>query len=252
MAAAIKPGAEKEIKVTEHEPPITQEYLSSIRLWGRPTDPYSDNLEMPALTDDSDNDEPAPNKRHRYSASTAATSCGSSSSESDADSDDEQESFIQALRATYCSRMNDRLDPPAKIPTNAPPYTTINACIARSVGREEMNASVRALKSKTTAWAKLRDQNVWDTTCYKNYHQVMYEAKIAGKYIHIGKLFGLCVEKSSELPDDDIRKKFKCRVAFQSNRVVDQNMDEAQFQDFGSALATVEASRLYYERDAAR
>ena len=72
----------------------------------------------------------------------------------------------------------------------------------------------------------------------------MYEAKSAGKYIHIGKLLGLCVEKGSELPDGDERKKYKYRVVFQGNRVVDQNMDEAQFQDLGSAPATVEASRL--------
>lgn len=50
--------------------------------------------------------------------------------------------------------------------------------------------------------------------------------------------------KNSELPDGDDRKKYKYRVVFQGNRVVDQNMDEAQFQDLGSAPATVEASRL--------
>ena len=72
----------------------------------------------------------------------------------------------------------------------------------------------------------------------------MHEAKHAGKYIHIGKLFGICVEKGSELPDGDERKKYKYRVVFQGNRVIDQNMDEAQFQDLGSAPATVEASRL--------
>ena len=70
------------------------------------------------------------------------------------------------------------------------------------------------------------------------------DAKKNGREIHIGKLFGLCVEKGSELPDDDPRKKYKYRVVFQGNRVVDQNMDEEQFQDLGSAPATVEASRL--------
>ena len=39
-------------------------------------------------------------------------------------------------------------------------------------------------------------------------------------------------------------KKYKGRVVFQGNRVVDQNMDEPQFQDLGSAPATVEATRL--------
>ena len=61
---------------------------------------------------------------------------------------------------------------------------------------------------------------------------------------HLGALFGICVEKGSELPDGDPRKKYKYRVVFQGNRVVDQNMDEAQFADLGSAPATVEAARL--------
>ena len=58
------------------------------------------------------------------------------------------------------------------------------------------------------------------------------------------ELFGICVEKGSELPDGDERKKYKSRAAFQGNRVIDQNMYEAQFQDLGSAPATVESSRL--------
>ena len=61
------------------------------------------------------------------------------------------------------------------------------------------------------------------------------EARRSGKYVHLGKLFGICVEKGSELPDGDSRKKYKYRVVFQGNRVVDQSMDEAQFQDMATA-----------------
>ena len=57
-------------------------------------------------------------------------------------------------------------------------------------------------------------------------------------------MFGICVENGSELEDGDPRKKYKYRVVFQGNRVVDQNMDEAQFQDMGSAPDTMEASRM--------
>ena len=60
---------------------------------------------------------------------------------------------------------------------------------------------------------------------YKNFHAVRYEAQKNGMEIHPGKLFGSCVEKGSELPDDDVRKKYKYRVVFQGNRVVDQNLD---------------------------
>ena len=84
-----------------------------------------------------------------------------------------------------------------------------SACIARSVEKDELTNNTKALKAMDTEWGKLWGQKVWDATIFKNYHQVMYEAKMAGKYIHIGKLFGICVQKGSELPDDDPRKKYK-------------------------------------------
>ena len=60
----------------------------------------------------------------------------------------------------------------------------------------------KALKAQNTEWLKLWDQKVWGSSTFKNYHQVMYEAKDAGKYIHIEKLFGICVEKGPELPEE--------------------------------------------------
>ena len=66
-----------------------------------------------------------------------------------------------------------------------------NAYIARSVGRVEMEKRSKAKKAQDTEWSKLSDQKVWGSSTVKNYHQVMY----VGKYIHIGKLFGICVEK---------------------------------------------------------
>eukprot|EP00969_Alexandrium_andersonii_P079096 3488591-Alexandrium_andersonii.AAC.1 len=60
----------------------------------------------------------------------------------------------------------------------------------------------------------------------------------------MGYLFGICVEKNSELEKRDPLRKFKYRVVFQGNRVVDQNYDAAIFQDLGSTPATLEASRV--------
>ena len=99
------------------------------------------------------------------------------------------------------------------------------------------------LAAKDKEWDKLWEQGVFDATCCESWGVVQYEAQRAGKDIHMGQLFGICTEKGSELPDGDERKKYKYRVVFQGNRVVDQNMDEAQFQDLGSAPATIEASR---------
>ena len=70
-----------------------------------------------------------------------------------------------------------------------------NACIARSVGKDESLKSVSALKAQDTEWSKLWDQRVWDETQHNNFHAVRYEAQNQGKEIHLGKLFGICVEK---------------------------------------------------------
>ena len=58
----------------------------------------------------------------------------------------------------------------------------------------------------------------------------------------MGYLFGICVEKNSELGAS--QRKFKYRVVFQGNRVIDQNYEAAIFQDLGSTPATLEASRV--------
>ena len=49
--------------------------------------------------------------------------------------------------------------------------------------------------------------------------------------------------ENSELPDGHPKNKFKGRVVFQGNRVLNQNWEAAMFQDLGSNPATMEASR---------
>ena len=39
----------------------------------------------------------------------------------------------------------------------------------------------------------------------------------------IKAIFGIMVEKGSELPEDDDRRKFKSRVVYQGNNVIDEN-----------------------------
>lgn len=59
-----------------------------------------------------------------------------------------------------------------------------------------------------------------------------------------GRLFGICVEKSSELNAGDPRRKFKGRVVFQGNRARDQKVDVSIFQDLGGYPANVESARV--------
>ena len=60
----------------------------------------------------------------------------------------------------------------------------------------------------------------------------------------MGRLFGICVLKGSELDLKDERRKYKYRVVFQGNRVIDQNWEAAIFQDLGSTPASMEAGKV--------
>ena len=60
----------------------------------------------------------------------------------------------------------------------------------------------------------------------------------------MGRLFEICVEKGSELPAGSPGRKFKGRTVFQGNRVVDQNWDNAIFQELGSAPAAMSATKM--------
>jgi hypothetical protein len=70
---------------------------------------------------------------------------------------------------------------------------------------------------------------------------VVAEARASGKEVHFGHLFGICVEKNSELAPDNPARKFKGRVVFQGNQVRDQAGDWALFEELSSAPATMEA-----------
>ena len=69
------------------------------------------------------------------------------------------------------------------------------------------------------------------------------QARKDGVEAQFGHIFAMCVEKNSELPKGGPHRKFKGRVVFQGNRVVNQDWLEASFQDLGSAPAGLEASR---------
>ena len=61
--------------------------------------------------------------------------------------------------------------------------------------------------------------------------------------VHFGWMFPICGEKSSELAEDDPLRKFKGRVVFQGNNVVNQSWETALFNDLGSSPAAMEGSR---------
>ena len=61
--------------------------------------------------------------------------------------------------------------------------------------------------------------------------------------VHVGRIFGICIEKDSDLPLGDLAHKYKGRVVFQSNQVKDGNREVAMFRDLSSCPATIEAGK---------
>ena len=61
--------------------------------------------------------------------------------------------------------------------------------------------------------------------------------------MHIGRVFDICVEKNSELPDGDPKKKFKGRVVFEGCNVRDEDNNWAIFSEIASCPATMEAGK---------
>eukprot|EP00974_Lingulodinium_polyedra_P053542 5145948-Lingulodinium_polyedra.AAC.1 len=57
-------------------------------------------------------------------------------------------------------------------------------------------------------WKRLWDKSVWDHRGVREWSEVAREAQRKGVTVHSGRLFGICVQKGSKLPDDDPRKKF--------------------------------------------
>ena len=85
---------------------------------------------------------------------------------------------------------------------------------------------------------------VWLKETVREWADVAWEARQAQETIHMGYLFGICVEKNSELNPSDERRKYKYRVVFHGGRVKDQNWEAAVFQELGSSPANMEASKM--------
>ena len=77
-----------------------------------------------------------------------------------------------------------------------------------------------------------------------DWKDVRERARQQGFKVHIGRIFGICVEKGSELGDNDPDKYFKGRYVFQGNQVSDEWGDIALFNELSSNPASIEASKM--------
>ena len=126
--------------------------------------------------------------------------------------------------------------------------------VARPVGRKEIQNHPDALEAESLEWTRLWNKKTWaDEDTVEEWDDVVAWAQTSGTQIHLGNLFGIMVEKGSELmdiPDEngklkkDPRRKYKYRVVFQGNKVVDENLYAAEFANLGSQPASMEASKM--------
>ena len=96
--------------------------------------------------------------------------------------------------------------------------------------------AAKAQAALRAEWDRLRSRGVWDESAVREWPDVAKEAQAAGQEVNFGFLFATCVEKNSELPDGHEKKKFKGRVVFQGNRVLNQSWEAAMFQDLGVVI----------------
>ena len=127
-----------------------------------------------------------------------------------------------------------------KIPMVTLPFS---ACVARPVSKKEISETEKAQAAMNAEWDKLANKKhpeldhvgCWDLSKVRSRRDVMAEARKSGTTVYFGTVFGICVEKGSELKPGDKQRKFKGRY--------DQNWDAAMFQELGSSLAAMEAGK---------
>lgn len=107
---------------------------------------------------------------------------------------------------------------------------------------------LEALKKMKDEWNGLIEQGTLEFGTSKNpmimeYDEIRNEAKANKEEIHFGRVHGIMVEKHWQLPKDDPRRKFKGRAVLLGNKVTNQNIEAAFFQDLGNSPATFEAAR---------
>ena len=118
------------------------------------------------------------------------------------------------------------------------------ANVARTVRPKEVKDNPKAQAAMNKEWSALRDLGAWNEKGVREWSSVKAEAKAKGIRMHVGSIFGICVEKGSELPEGNPGRKYKGRGVFRGNDVRDESHFLATFQDLGSAPASMSSGKF--------
>ena len=122
----------------------------------------------------------------------------------------------------------------------------IPAMVARPVSKDEIKMDKGNLCSAAikTEWENLKAKGVFDFSTVRPWHEAAQDARRHGRTEHMGRAFGIMVEKNYELPEDDPRRKMKYRVVSQGNNVHTASWETACFEDAGSSPCSMEAGNV--------
>ena len=102
----------------------------------------------------------------------------------------------------------------------APRLLPFNACVAEPIPRRKVPTIPAAKAAMDAEWARLNKKQVWDLSTVQEWSAVAARARREGTEVAFGYVFGICVLKNAELREDHPARKYKGRVVFQGNRVV--------------------------------
>ena len=218
------------------------------KLMDDPISPYPDYPIVEGRFADDDEDEymPATPATGQYAGPYAKWSDGVARMDTelrDADGyDGDYDEMVRAIRRTFPRQRLRKT--PFKHRQQISRDCLFNSMVARPVGKKELEATPEAIKAMKDEWTKLQNKGVWeiDPKYVKDWCEVQKSARLGGYKCLVGKVFGICVEKSSERSDK--QRKFKGRYVYQGNWVRDENSEVALFTALSSAPASLEASKF--------
>ena len=166
---------------------------------------------------------------------------------------------IEYCEARYFRKLNRKAIPAMPCQTNtetkskAPHLTThrprsehhpaYHAMVARLLAMKEVKSNPKAQQAIFEEGEKLLKQSVWDVNSVREKRDVIRDAMRLKKKVRFARIFLICSERGSELPEGDPDRKFKGRCVVQGNDVKDENSRAAMFQELLSSPATLEAAK---------
>ena len=103
------------------------------------------------------------------------------------------------------------------------PSRSLLAMVARTVTRREVTTTPAASQSLSDEAAKLTQKGAWGPKGVREWQQVADNARKGGDTAHVGRIFGIVVEKHPELPPNHPERKYKGRLGFPGSEVKDEN-----------------------------